>query len=49
MGMRSISKETFCKVMALIREQETTDEKISDALSEVCSSHIFSESIKERL
>jgi len=41
MGMSSISKETFCKVMAFIREQETTDEKISDALSEVCGSHII--------
>lgn len=39
--MSSISKETFCKVMALIREQETTDKKISDALSKVCGSHII--------
>lgn len=41
MGMSVISKETFCKVMALIREQETIDKKISDALSEVCGSYII--------
>ena len=41
MGMSIISKENFCKVIALIREQEAIDEKISDALSEVCGSYII--------
>lgn len=37
--MNVISKETFCKAMAFIKEQEKTDEQFSKALSKVGNGH----------
>ena len=38
-----ISKETFCKALRMIREQEETDKKFSDALNLVGDGHyVFS-------
>ena len=41
MGMSVISKETFCKALALIKEQEETDEQFSKALSKVGDGHFL--------
>lgn len=39
--MSTISKETFCKALALIKEQEAIDENISKALDAVCGSYVI--------
>lgn len=37
--MMAISKETFCKALALIKEQEVIDEQFSKALNQVGNGH----------
>ncbi len=39
--MSMISKKTFCEALALIKEQESTDEQFSKALSKVGDGHFL--------
>ena len=39
--MSMISKKTFCEALALIKEQEATDEQFSKALSKVGDGHFL--------
>ena len=40
MQTSKISKETFCKVIALIKEQEKINEEVDQALKKVCGSYV---------